>query len=76
MQSKTIFTVTIFDTDPSSFMTPWTSSFSSRSRAMKFFDDARQIINSADTTLRVTMDSMPLDDTGYLEDLRAELLNP
>lgn len=76
MQSKTIFTVTIFDTDPSSFMTPWTSSFSSRSRAMTFFDDARKIINSADTTLRVTMDSMPLDDAGYLEDLRAQLLNP
>ena len=76
MPSKTIFTVTIFETDPDNSMIPRVSLFSSRDRAMKFLDAAREIINGADTTLRVTMDFMPLDDTGYLEDLRDELLAP
>ena len=76
MPSKTIFTVTIFETNPDNSMIPRVSLFSSRDRAMKFLDAAREIINGADTTLRVTMDFMLLDDTGYLEDLRDELLAP
>ena len=76
MPSKIIFTVTFFDTDPDNPMVPHVLPFSSRDRAVKFIDAAREIINSTDTTLRMIMDCMPLDDFGYLEYLRDELFPP
>lgn len=76
MPSKTIFTVTFFDTDPDNSMVPRALPFSSRDSAVKFLDAAREIINSTDTTLRMIMNFMPLDDFGYLEYLRDELLPP
>ena len=75
MAQKQTYTVSIVPRMPESDLsrTPRSIVFSSRIKAMYFWEEARKLIKESGRNFYVTLEETQTDDMGYLEDLRDDL---